>query len=135
MREFKQAAKRESALPNAVDIEFSLNDEVLIASPPSTGQLTMFMAYQADGADPSDQAKAVMDLLYSIFDHDQYAWIQTQLLNDDLDVDTLMEVIEYLGEEWSSRPTSSASASSPSRASTGKRSTAKPRSKATTSTT
>ena len=135
MREFKKAAKRESILPNPVDIEISVLDTVLTAHAPGSGQLTMFMAYQTDGSDPGDQAKAMMDLLYAMFGEEDYAWIQSQLLQDEMDVEMLLEIIEYLGEEWATRPTSSASASSPSRASTGKRSTAKPRSKASTSST
>lgn len=132
VKQFKSAAvASQAAVDNPVDVEFEIDGVLLTASPPTTGQLAMFMATQIDG-DPSATVKAVMGLFEVILSEDDYAWVVERLQSGEMPMEILLEVVEFLGEEWSSRPTSSASVSSPSRTSTGKPSTAKPRSKART---
>jgi len=130
MRQFNSAA-RKAAVENPIDIEFEINGTQLLASPPSSGQLTMFMAAQA-GGDPSEIAKAMLELLWAVLGEDNYRWLEMELKSGAVDLPLVEELIEYLGETWSSRPTSPASALSPSRTSTGKPSTAARQRKAST---
>lgn len=129
MREFTGAAKRSGAKEQLVEI--SINDQVFTAKMPTSGQLALFMARQSDG-DPVGIASAIMEMVWAIFDEEQFRVIEGWLAAGELDVEDVMEIIEYLAEEWSDRPTTSVSDSSPSRGSTGKSSTASKPRKATT---
>ena len=124
MREFKAAAQRDAILENPVEIEFSIAGTVFAANPPSSGQLTVFMASQADGDNSPVIAKGMLELLAAVLG-DDYVVFEQMLKDGEIEMTMIMDVIEYLTETWSSRPTQRASASSPSRVSTGKRSTAK----------
>jgi hypothetical protein len=131
MREFKAAAQRDAVLENPIEIEFSVVGTVFRANPPSSGQLTVFMASQADADDPTVIAKGMLELLAAVLGED-YPAFEAMLKSGDIEMSMVMDIIEYLTETWSARPTQRASALSPSRVSTGKRSTARPRPKAST---
>jgi hypothetical protein len=130
MRQFQTAAHRAASVENPVPVEFELNGTTLVANPPSSGQLTVFLAGQA--GDPSESAKAMLELLWAVLGEDNYRWLEMEMKAGTVDVETVQEIIEYLGEVWSARPTVTASALSPSRTSTGKPSTATARRKAST---
>jgi len=131
MRQFNSAAKRAASVENPIDIEFEVNGTTLVASPPSSGQLTMFMAAQAGGEAP-EIAKAMLELLWAVLGEENYRWLEMELKSGVVDLELIEEIIEFLGETWSARPTSPASALSPSRTSTGKPSTAARQRKAST---
>jgi hypothetical protein len=131
MRQFNSAAKQAASVENPVDIEFEINGTTLVASPPSSGQLTLFMAAQA-GGDAPEIAKAMLELLWAVLGEDNYRWLEGELKAGVVDLELVEEVIEFLGETWSARPTSPASVSPSSRTSTGKQSTAAQRRKAST---
>ena len=131
MREFTKAVRRESAITNPVTVEFAINGEVLTAEPPTSGQIAYFMAMQSTG-DPGKIAQALLELLFVCLG-DDYEFFEDGLKAGEIDMEMCGEVLEFLTEEWSARPTSPASGSSPSRGSTGKRSTATKRSAAKTS--
>ncbi len=139
MREFKTAARRAapSAIEGAEPIEFSIDGDVFTAYPPSSGQLAMMIAAQADSREVAESVAAVIDFLDGILDEDAQETFRRRLLDreDPFDFDTVNEIVEGLIEEWSARPTKSPSASSSSRKSAGSRSTAKPRSRAVKPTT
>jgi hypothetical protein len=131
MRQFNSAAKRAASVENPVPVEFEINGTVLEANPPTSGQLAVFLAAQASGDGP-EVAKSMLELLWAVLGEENYRWLEMEMKAGAVDVELVEEVIEYLGEVWSSRPTSPASVSSPSRTSTGKRSTATSRTKAST---
>lgn len=128
MREFVSSAKRHSAVDNDTPIPFMLNGQELVANAPGSGQLAVFLATQASG-DPGDVAKATLELMAAILG-DQYPWFESCLKDGSVEMELVMEMIEFFTEEWSSVPTTCASASSRRSAVTGKRSTAKLPSKA-----
>ncbi len=132
MKEFQSAARAESPLENPIDIEFSLDGDEFLAQPPTSGQLTLFMASQGGGATPADTAKAMLELMLAVLGEEQYTDFENGLKAGKVDIETVMEVIEYLIEEWSSRPTPPASDSSSRQGRTGKQSTAKRRNEEST---
>lgn len=129
MREFKTAARK--AAPTIFDdaepIEFTIDGETFTAYPPSSGQMALLVAAQADSRDVSESMAAIIDFLDGILDEDAQAMYRRRLLDrdDPFDFDTVNDIVEGLIEEWSARPTKSPSASSSSRKSAGSRSTAK----------
>lgn len=128
MKQFRTAARRGvAAVPNAVDIDFEFEIEedhfvAMTAHPPTSGQVALFLARQAEGG--IQTVHALFDLLAAVLDQEQYDVIEAQL-HEGLDVAVLVELVEYLIEEWGARPTKPRSASSSSRKSTGPRSTGK----------
>jgi hypothetical protein len=125
MRQFGTAARRGvAAVNNPVDITFqwekSENDWVdMVAHPPTTGQIALFLSHQGTGA---AGVRAMFELLQAVMERSDYDVIEDQL-RVGLDVAVIVELVQFLTEEWSARPTSPASVSSPSPMSTGSPST------------
>jgi hypothetical protein len=129
MKQFTTAARRGAgAVNNPVPItfEFEIREGEFVemtAQPPTTGQLALFFAHQYDTGTGS--VRALFDFIDSVLDDRDYKIIEDQL-HDGLDVAVMIEMVQYLTEQWSARPTKRAPTSSASRQSTGKRSTVKP---------
>lgn len=129
MKQFTTAARRgTAAVRNPVDVtfEFEVREGEFVemtAHAPTTGQLALFMAHQIDTG--TGAVRSMFQLLASVLDDKDYRVIENQL-HDGLDVAVVTEVVQYLIEEWSARPTSPPSASPPSPPSTGSRSTESP---------
>lgn len=132
MREFKSSAHQgaQQALPNAVEVQFMLDGREITAQPANSGQLAYLVAMQAEAVNPSEQIAAVFDFLQSLLDEEDFDFIRDQMKQGITSAETLLEIVEYLVEEWTTVPTTSAPASSSARRSTGKPSTARARSKA-----
>lgn len=133
MREFTTAATRGKAgVPNAIDIEFKLDDHVLTAKAPTSGQVALFVQHGRGGGLSS--VTALFEFFSDVLDDADWAIVEDKL-RDGMDVDLLSDISTYLIGEWSGRPTKRSSASSPMRSGTGRKSTAKqPRAVRTTST-
>ena len=129
MKNFDTAARRgASAVDNAVEVAFQIDGEELIAYPPTSGQMVLLLT-AVDGGIGSIQA--MFDFLGAVLDDDGVELIKDKL-QEGMDLAIVTEIVQYLIEEWSGRPTESSSDSPASRKSTGQRSTAKPRKKAAT---
>jgi len=130
MKEFRTGA-RESVLDNPVPIQFMIEGTEFEAVPPTSGQLTLLMASQAN-EDPVEIAKAMLEFVLAILGPEQYRVFEDGLKSGDIEMELTMEIVEWLTEQWSQRPTTSASASSQRSAVSTKRSTAKRPAKAKT---
>lgn len=126
MKQFTTAARRGAgAVNNPVPItfEFEVREGEFVemtAQPPTTGQLALFFAHQYDTGTGS--VRALFDFLSSVLEPRSYRIIEDQL-HDGLDVAVCIEMVQYLTEQWSARPTKKPPTSSGSRRSTGPRST------------
>lgn len=125
MKQFSTAARRGTpGFSNTTPVEFMWDDRTMVAQPPTTGQLALFSARQAEGG--LGGIRSMFELLASILDEDDYRVIE-KALQDGIDLLLVTEVVQYIIGEWSGRPTSASTGSSTSRRSTGARSTAKRR--------
>lgn len=128
MKQFLTAARRgESTLPNPVDIpfEYEMREGEMVeitAHPPTSGQMALFLLSQSDGG--VGLMRALFDFLAAVLDDKDYAVIE-ESLHQGVDVMVPIELVRYLIEEWSARPTPLPPASPPSPRNTGRRSTAK----------
>lgn len=135
MKQFNTAARRgRSSVSNPVDIEFEFEVRegeyvTMTAHAPTTGQLALFFGHQLDTGTGS--IRAMFDLLSAVLDDRNYAIIEEQL-HTGLDVEVVIEIVQYLVSEWAARPTGPPPGSLPSRRTTGRQSTAKPRNAAST---
>lgn len=129
MKEFRSHAK-EAVLENPVPITFMWDERELTIHPPNSGQIALFMASQTEDVELADQASAVLNFLQSGMDEEDRQWFRRHLQEGGTTIADITEVMEWLIEQWSLRPTTSSSGSSSRRRNTGKSSTAKQDSKA-----
>jgi hypothetical protein len=124
MREFTTAATRGKAgVPNPIDIEFKLDDDVLTAHAPTSGQVVLFVQHGRGGGISS--VTSLFEFFSDILNDADWKLVEDKL-RDGMDVDLLSEISTYLIGEWSGRPTKRSSDSSPTRNGTGRKSTVKP---------
>jgi len=127
MKSFDTSARQASAgVANDAPIEFELDGVVLVAEAPTAGQLVLFLTANRRGG--LDSIESMFELLATVID-DEAVDLLKDKLSDGMEITVITDIIAYLVEEWSARPTQPSSAATPSRKSTGKRSTAKPRSR------
>ena len=123
MKNFETAARRGvPAVSNPVDIPFQIDGTDFTAHPPTSGQLALFILAQGQGG--YSVIGAMFTFLESILDEDGVVAIREKL-TDGVELSLITDIISYLIEEWSARPTKPSSASSGSRKVTGNTSTAK----------
>lgn len=95
--------------------------------PPSSGQLAVFLAGASDNVDSIDTMSMGINFFFALLaDKEDVRYFKVRLLDrdDHGTLDTIGEVVNYLVEEWTARPTSQPSASLPSQPSDGPRLTA-----------
>lgn len=133
MREFSTAANRGKAgVTNAIEIEFKLDEDVLTAKPPTSGQVALFIQHGRSGGISS--VTSLFEFFSDVLEDKDWKIVEDKL-RDGMDVELLAQISNYLIGEWSGRPTTQSSASSPTRNGTGRKSTAKrPAAMRTTST-
>jgi hypothetical protein len=123
MREFSTAAARgRPGVQNAVDIEFGLDDQVLTAHAPTSGQIALYVQGGRSGGLRS--VTSMFEFFSDVLDDRDWRIMEAKL-RDGMDVDLMVEIASYLIGEWSGRPTKLSSGSSPTRNGTGPRSTVK----------
>ena len=123
MREFTTAANRGKAgVPNAIDIEFKLDDDILTAKAPTSGQVALFIQGGRSGGISS--VTALFEFFSDVLEDDDWAKVEVKL-RDGMDVQLLAEISNYLIEEWSGRPTKRSPVSSRTLNGTGRKSTGK----------
>jgi hypothetical protein len=114
-------------VPNAVDIEFKLDETVLTAHAPTSGQVALFIQHGRTGGIAS--VTALFEFFSDVLNDKDWKIVESSL-RDGMDVDLLSEIANWLIGEWSGRPTRLSSVSSPTGNGTGPRSTGKPQAKA-----
>jgi hypothetical protein len=135
MKQFATAARRgKAAVNNPADVEFEFETDPgvyveMTAHAPTTGQLALFFSHQNDIGTGS--VRALFQLMKDVLDPEDYTVMEAQLRKG-LDVDVIVEMVQYLVSEWSARPTTPLNGSSESPRSTGRPSTVKRRPMAST---
>lgn len=126
MKEFLTAAE-EATEDQEQPIEFMLDGVPLKAYRPTQGQIAMAMAATSRHASIATQTAGAIDFFVNIFDDMSHQHVVERLLSreDPLGLEQVQEIISWLMEEWSGRPTQPLSVSTQSRQSGGPKS--KPR--------
>lgn len=136
LKTFSTAAKsvEDNDAPIGVPIEVTmeaeprvkLEEKTVTFIPPTTGQWAVTLAGQGDTTEGSEKIASQINFFFSMLDEKDEVYFKQRLFNreDPFDIDNVAEIIDYLMEEWSARPTKLSSVSSDSPPSAGKRSTA-----------
>lgn len=131
MKAFTTAAKaaiHEKELPIGPDVEFEFDGRKCIAVAPTGPQLAVFLAAFSDTAEAQVSVTDSINFFHGRFRREDASYFKKRLLdpNDAFEFDEVVEILTFLLEEWSGRPTGSPSDSAPSRTVTGSNSTATP---------
>jgi hypothetical protein len=134
VKEFIIAAKEQTE-GEPETLEFKVDGTVLVCYPPSEGQLVLIMAamsgvYNTEG----EQAAIIINFLISLLNEDGSRYVQRRLMDrkDEFGFENVMQILEYIVEEWTANPTKLLSGSTSSPDSIGGKSTENVRVKAPT---
>jgi len=124
MREFTTAIEQHHPDDEDVPLLFKLDGHECKAYMPTDGQIAMTMA--SLGRHTSDMTKmaGVIDFFVAVLDEPSHQYVVDRLMDrdDPLRLDKVEEVILWLMEEWSGRPTRPPSVSTQSQRSGGQKS-------------
>lgn len=123
MREFLTAAKESVGEDDVLDVPI---DGVLYkAYRPTDGQFAFVMATTGKHSSTQDQIAGQVNFFLSMFEREDADALAQRLLDreDPFGIEMIGDIMNEMMEEWSGRPTKSASASSRSPKTTGRKST------------
>lgn len=122
------AAAHEKDLPIGPDVQFEYGGREFTAKSPTGPQLALFLAAFGDTADLGTRVVDTINFWSSRFKREDAAHFKRLLADPDdvFDFVKMSEILSWLIEEWSGRPTTSPSVSSSLPTPTGNGSTAGP---------
>jgi hypothetical protein len=123
MKEFTSAIE-ESEQGLEAPLEFKIDGRVVRAYRPTDGQFAMVMATLGRHTSMSTKVAGIIDFFVGIMDEQSHQYVVDRLMSRDnqLGFDKVQEIIEWMVEEWSARPTPSPSGSTRSPKSGGQKS-------------
>lgn len=122
MREFNTAVKQAELDETGVNhLDFVVDGEVCRAQRPKPSQIAFLMGVTSRYMNEREQMGGILNFLDSLLDDQSAHHLRNRLLDpsDDFGVDEMMEIIMFLAEEWTGRPTNRLSGSTPSQPNTG----------------
>jgi protein-tyrosine-phosphatase len=128
MREFVTAAEQadETGVDEA-DLIFTLDGEELRAFKPTEGQFALLMMAMGRHVAQTEQISGVLDFFINMLDAPSQRYVMNRMASRDdvIATATIVEILEWMIEEWGGRPFPKPSASTSSRRKGGKKSTAR----------
>jgi hypothetical protein len=126
MKEFTTAAKATEGDVEAVvgeDLTFLLDGDEYTAYAPTSGQLGMVMS--SAGSGHVSATAAVINFVFSVLGDRDAAHLRERMFDrtDPFGVEQILEIFEYVIEEWTGRPIKQPSDFKPSHKSGGRKST------------
>lgn len=128
LKQFGNAAKASTAEPQEPPLTAQVLDRKVTFHSPGTGQLAYLASYMAGDDEEIVMYGGMLNFLFSLLqDEDDKAYVKRALRDMSLSMEDVEEILVWIVEEWSDRPTKPASDSSSGRRSSGKSSTANSR--------
>ena len=129
VKSFITSAKAADATdaPLGEPVTIDLDGREITFLPPTTGQWAVTIAGGTDTANPSQMVADQINFFFSLLADEDVQYFRHRLFDrkDAFDVPNIAEIMEYLIEEWSARPTKQPSDFLPSQSNGGKKSTAR----------
>jgi hypothetical protein len=119
------AANGDDPVDDAMPFMLEGTDDQLYAYQPTEGQLVLLLGAMNEYASGEQQAATVLDVFWGLLSEDTAGTLKRRLRDrhDTLGLQDIMNIIEWIVEETSARPTKLSLASQPSRATSGHLST------------
>lgn len=106
MKEFLAAAEEVVEIDDWIEFKYhgTLCRAVRV---PGDGQIAFLMANSADRIEATKKIGALLNFFDSVLDDDTHAYVSNRLLDqkDKFGIENIQEILAYLMEEWSGRPT------------------------------
>lgn len=105
---FEVAAEKETLVDDkGLSFSFGKGERKIKVHPPKNGQVALLMASMGRRSSFNDKMAGVIDFFVGILDESDYDYVVDRLLDarDDLGIEEVTAVLEWLTEEWSGRPT------------------------------
>lgn len=133
MREFITAIVEQEEGDEERPVEFALDGRELRAYKPTESQFALLMVAMSRYASDREQAAGVIEFFLNLLDDSSREYIVNRMFSreDPLPIETMIDMTEFLVEEWGGRPFQRSSDSTPSRSNGGRKST--PRTQRSTS--
>jgi hypothetical protein len=118
-------ALRAAEEPDEEHVEFTIDGHVLKCYRPSPAQLAYAMSAVGRRRETSEKVAGIIDFFVEVLDEESQAYVENRLLNrkDPFGLDEVEQVLEWMVEEWTARPTEPPSGSTRSRSNGGRKST------------
>lgn len=127
MREFTTAANAvaEETQDGEKGMPFVVDGVECRAFKPADGQLAVLIATTSKHSSTQEQVAGLINFFVAVLDDDSHSYIVSRLLDrrDPFGITEVQDIMEWMVEEWSGRPTKSPSVSTQSPGSTGPSST------------
>jgi hypothetical protein len=122
IKEFVTAAEKTEAEP---DLVFSIDGKELRAFKPTEGQFALLMMAMGRHASQTDQFAGVIDFFIEVLDEPSRRYVVDRMVSREkiIPLETIVEMMQWMIEEWGGRPFQSPSASTSSRRNGGRKST------------
>lgn len=125
MREFVTAAEKTEETEDEADLIFSIDGHEMRAYKPTEGQFALLMMAMGRHASNVDQFAGVIDFFIQVLDEPSERYVVERMMSrkDIIPMEKIVEIMEWMVEEWGGRPFPKPSGSTSSRRNGGRRST------------
>lgn len=126
VREFVTAVeKAEEENEGEEPLVFKLDGRELKAWKPTEGQFALLIMALGRHASNVDQTAGVLDFFIQVLDEESQKYVIDRMMSrrNVIDVDTIVDILEWMTEEWGGRPFQRPSGSTSSRPRGGRKST------------
>lgn len=129
MKEFTTAATRVAEegeeLDSVYTLEFAVDGETLHARRPKDGQLAVLMTAASRHMPDNMRIATLIDFFVNVLDIESHHYVVGRLLDgdDEFGLEEVQDIMEWMVEEWTGRPTQPPSVSTQSRRTGGQKST------------
>ena len=127
MREFVTAAEKSEEPDGEEPIVFLVDGHEMRAYKPTEGQFALLMMAMGRHASNTEQFAGVVDFFFNVLDDESQQYFSSRMMSREevIPLEKIVEIMEFLTEEWGGRPFQRPSASTSSRRTGGRKSTAR----------
>jgi hypothetical protein len=125
VKDFTTAVEKQEETEDESVLVFSLDEFEMRAYRPTEGQFALLMMAMGRHVAETQQASGVLDFFINVLDQPSQNYVlgRMQSRTNAIPMDAIVEILEWMIEEWGGRPTRSPSVSTPSRRNGGRKST------------
>lgn len=125
MREFVTAVQKAEETPDEADLHFSIDGFEMRAYKPTEGQFALLMMAMGRHVSNTEQFAGVIDFFIQVLDEPSQRYVIDRMMSrtDIIPIEQIVQIMEWMIEEWGGRPFQRASGSTPSPKKGGQKST------------
>jgi hypothetical protein len=126
VREFVTAAEKVEETGDEADLIFKIDGQEVRAYKPTEGQFALLMMAMGRHASNTDQFGGIVEFFINMLDAPSQQYVLERMMVRDrtIPLEHIVEILEWMIEEWGGRPFRSPSVSTSSRRNGGRKSTA-----------